>query len=310
MKYSRLSRIEVFNDRKHGEKLFPPYMGITYTSNENNNELLREFFDELFIKVNKKFKNTKAEIDYPENNPSQYEMNALGILQRSAIIQTIHDDKILQSANIQPATPKKVKEFRDYIQSYNVVHSWDETVDISITHFISQFKNNEDIAYLLSHANTHKSNLATQLFLDIKKQKEKLGFQNKGLTNEDLKSDLIILNSGLKLSENEYGVRPTILPGITEAFPSSIFKQAYELSITSKDSLPNVSYIGLFDSEGLPIELDSKPIHSKQEKFILPKNIGNLELAVLTRSGTGDIYLKENLNEYLKTKTIYFHQKN
>ena len=149
-----------------------------------------DFAKELIAKSNESFNKTSAEIPMQDNGVVVCHM-----LKRLALITAIYNDKQLQSHNLYPITPLE-SELAIKESKFNPIGTW------------------EDLALILYDTNGASQKEAHALYDSIKNHQKELG-----LYKSDLNERLLIVNAGLeKDSDMLYGVKPIVLPGITEAY--------------------------------------------------------------------------------------------
>ena len=153
-----------------------------------------DFGKELIQKSNELFKDTKAEIPLKDRGevPNMY------ILKRLALITTIYNNPQLKSTNLWPITPLQSELLLKENKLHNPEKYW------------------EDLALIWYDTSDEGKNPkeAKALHESLKQNRDDLN-----LSNSDLDSKLLIVNPGLeKDSSMPYGVKPIILPGLTQVY--------------------------------------------------------------------------------------------
>lgn len=159
-----------------------------------------DFAKELIAKSNELFNGTPAEIPMQDNGKVTCHM-----LKRLALITTLYKDKQLQSNNLYPITPLE-SELALKENKFNPRGTW------------------EDLALILYDINEANKKEAQALYDSIKKYQKELG-----LSKSDLKEKLLIINAGIAKDSNlQYGIKPIVLPGLTEAYIHPVLEKTGE----------------------------------------------------------------------------------
>jgi hypothetical protein len=156
-----------------------------------------EFSRELIQKSNERFEWNGGYIPHRNTGLVEY----FGILQRSALVTTMANDPQLKSYNKWPLTP---------IQS---------DLAIKTGNLPQHDKFSEDIAWVLydtkglgSSYNLREADALKKSILDHRNALN--------LSRSDLEEKLLVVNAGLETdSKMPHGVKPAIIPGITQACP-------------------------------------------------------------------------------------------
>lgn len=211
---------------------------------------------EPISKSNESFKNTGAEISKGENK------EAIGYeLQRLALTTTVYNDKQLQSCGFWPITPLESELF---LKQNKLLIDIDKQSGEKI--YLSQ-KNIaywECLALFLYGESGENPEEANSLYNSIKQHQKELG-----LSNLNLKEGLLVINAGLeKDSSMPHGVKPIILPGLTEVYIHPIlqkiksdreFKRTFEYGL--EYGLPSINELGKGERELLcSLSYDQKSI--------------------------------------------------
>jgi len=172
-----------------------------------------QFFQELIAKNNEVFAGTKAEIPTGSSGEVKY----MQIMKRAGLITSVYNDSQLRSMNLYPITPAQSEHL---LKAGNLPTPGD---------------NWEDLALVLYDKSQEGENPreAQAIYESLKKHRQDLG-----LSNSDLENRLIIVNPGIeKDSGSNYGVKPIILPGLTQVY--------------THESLSKVGEDSNFDGHGL-----------------------------------------------------------
>ncbi len=239
-----------------------------------------DFGSTVVSEVNRRFSGTQAEIPVICLNPDQ-EVEDINMLKRLAITTVLFEDHHLRNYGILPITPLQSES---YLKAGTLPKSNESWEDLAL------------IIYDSSDKGTH-SRLAQDLSAEIKrfahcddaranrsyimrspKYKGTSPAEAGKLIDEELESKLIIVHAGLeKDSSKEYGVRPVVLPGLTQIY-------AHDTLNTQGN---NKFEYGL--DKGLPF---SDELGHGERTLHLPSQKEDIGLRVLVR--TGEFSLKAN----------------
>jgi hypothetical protein len=155
----------------------------------------QDFSRELIRKSNERFEWNGGCIPYRNTGLVEY----FGILQRAALVTTLANDSHLRSHNIWPLTP---------MQS-------DRAVKNGNLPYADKFS--EDIGWVLYDTQTGKNSYNLQEAIELKRSI--LEHRNDlNLSKSDLEEKLLVSNAGLEEdSKMPYGVKPAVIPGVTQA---------------------------------------------------------------------------------------------
>ena len=161
----------------------------------------KEFYQELITKVNEVYKGTNAEI--PTGTSGEVQGN---LIKRMGIISTIANDSNLRSYGLFPITPAQSEYLLKNGKLTNPRDNW------------------EDLALLLYDIKGENKEEAKYLKESILKNKDSLG-----LSDSDLEKRLVICNAGLETDSSfNNGVKPIIIPGITQVYSHEILDKTGE----------------------------------------------------------------------------------
>ena len=230
-----------------------------------------EFGRELNRKLNEKFKRTPIEMPLED---AHGEVAGINMLRRLALTSTIHDDPQLRSQGLWPITPEHseylllkgrlpgIKRCPLYRDVYGSPHSYFEPLALILYDVDEGGANPEE---------------ARSLQKELRRSRRDLHLEER-----DLEKSLLIVNAGLKKdSKMPNGVKPIILPDITEVSPHEIL----ERKVTSFRDY-DFKY-GL--NGGLPSRYGMGKSHGKR-KIWLPHENHSRGLRVLTRDGLDYLY--------------------
>lgn len=181
------------------------------------------FGNELIAKNNELFGDTDAEIPEGKNG----EIENMYILKRLGLITTLAKNHQLRSANLWPITPAQSENL---LQAGNLPKP-DEYW--------------EDLALILYDTSQNGENPreAQAFYESLKAHKQDLG-----LSNSDLESKLLIVNTGIEKDQDmPHGVKPIVLPGVTKVYQLEVLEkigQNYSFENGLDNGLPGVDELG------------------------------------------------------------------
>ena len=181
----------------------------------------KDYFQELIAKVNEKFNGTRAEIPIGTSG----EVQNMYAIKRMALVSTIANNPSLQSQGFYPITPMQ-----------------DETL-LKAGKLPDPRKYWEDLALLLYDTNGNNQKEALALKESIVQHKSDLS-----LPESDLEKRLVIVNAGgVPDQDMPHGVKPIIIPGITQVYTHEILNRTgenHKFEYGLDRGLPAVSEIG------------------------------------------------------------------
>jgi len=179
------------------------------------------YFRELIAKVNERFSGTRAEIPTGTSG----EVQNMYAIKRMALVSTIANNPSLQNHGFYPITPMQDETLLKAGKLPNPRGYW------------------EDLALLLYDTNGNNPQEAQALKEAISRHKTDLG-----LNQSDLEKRLVIVNAGGKVdSSMPHGVKPIIIPGITQVYAHEILNRTgenHEFEYGLDRGLPAISEIG------------------------------------------------------------------
>ena len=181
-----------------------------------------DYGKELITKNNEIFKGTKAEIPLGKDRE---EVPNMHILKRLALITTIYNNPQLRSQGLWPITPLQSEQLLKEGKLPNPEKYW------------------EDLALILYDTNGVNPKEAQALYNSLKQN-----IQNLGLSNSDLESRLLIVNSGLEVDLSmPHKVKPIIFPELTKVYVSEVLQKTgedYKFEYGLENGLPKLSDLG------------------------------------------------------------------
>ena len=209
----------------------------------------KDYFQELIAKVNEKFNGTRAEIPTGTSG----EVQNMYAIKRMALISTIADNPSLQSQGFYPITPMQDEILLKEGKLPHPEKYW------------------EDLALLLYDTNGENQKESQALKEEIMRHKSELG-----LSQSDLESRLVIVGAGGEVdSDMPHGVKPIIIPGIT---------QVYAHKTLSKTGKNHKFEYGL--DRGLPA---ISKLGKGKRTLYMPNEDSNVGLRVLCRGRVHDL---------------------
>jgi hypothetical protein len=208
----------------------------------------KDFFQELIAKNNQVYSGTRAEIPAGSSGEVKY----MHMMRRAGLITTIYNNPQLRSANFYPITPTQSEYL---LQAGNLPTPSD---------------NWEDLALVLYDKSSEGENPkeAMSLYESLKKHRQEVG-----LSNSDLENKLIVVNPGIeKDSGSGYGVKPIILPGLTQVYTHEALSKVGE----------DLEFDGYGLNGGLPL---LNQICNGNRTLWMPNETEDIGLRVLVRDG-------------------------
>ena len=179
------------------------------------------YFQELIAKVNEVYSGTRAEIPVGTSG----EVQNMYAIKRMALVSTITNNPSLQNQGFYPITPMQDESLLKDGKLPNPSKYW------------------EDLALLLYDTNGNNPQEAQALKESIIQHRTDLG-----LSQSDLENRLVIVNAGGEVdSSMPHGVKPIIIPGITQVYTHEILnktEESHKFEYGLDRGLPAVSEIG------------------------------------------------------------------
>ena len=215
----------------------------------------KEFYQEVIAKANELLRGTQIEIPTGKSG----EVQNMYPLKRFGLITAIYNNPQLRNHNLWPITPT---------QSEHLLKA-------------GVLTNNEDyweglglILYDRSESGENPQE-AKALYDSLKKHRQDLG-----LSASDLEQRLIIVSPGLeKDSSMPQGVKPIILPGITQAYTHEVLEKVGE----------DHNFDGYGLKGGLPL---IKQLEKGDRTLYMPDETEDIGLRVLVRDRGSDLYAR------------------
>ena len=212
----------------------------------------KEFYQEVIAKANELFRGTSAEI--PVGNSGQ--VQNMYSLKRFGLITAINNSPQLRSHNFFPITPTQSEHLLKAGVLTNNEDYW------------------EDLGLVLydRSENGYNPREAKALYDSLNKHRQDLG-----LSVSDLEQRLIVVSPGLeKDSGMPHGVKPIVLPGITQAYTHEVLEKVGED--------PNFKDYGL--KGGFPL---IKQLGNGDRTLYMPDETEDIGLRVLIRGRGSDL---------------------
>jgi len=179
------------------------------------------YFQELIAKVNEVYSGTRAEIPTGTSG----EVKNMYSIKRMALVSTIVNNPSLQGQGFYPITPMQDESLLKAGRLPNPSGYW------------------EDLALLLYDTRGNNSQEAQALKESIIQHRTDLD-----LSQSDLEKRLVIVNAGGEVDLGmSHGVKPIIIPGITQVYSHEILDKTgknYKFEYGLDRGLPAVSEIG------------------------------------------------------------------
>ncbi|MAG02068.1 hypothetical protein CMI42_01920, partial [Candidatus Pacearchaeota archaeon] len=160
------------------------------------------YFQELIAKVNEVYSGTRAEIPTGTSG----EVQNMYAIKRMALVSTIANNPSLQGQGFYPITPMQDESLLKAGKLPDPSKYW------------------EDLALLLYDTNGNNPQEAQALKESIIQHRTDLG-----LSQNDLEKKLVVVSAGGEVdSDMSYGVKPIIVPGITQVYAHEILDKTGE----------------------------------------------------------------------------------
>jgi len=211
------------------------------------------YFQELIAKVNEVYSGTGAEIPVGTSG----EVQNMHAIKRIALISTIANDSSLRSAGLHPITATQSEYLLQAGKLTNPGDNW------------------EDFGMVLydKSSNGRNPREAQALYDSLKTNRTDLG-----LSESDLENRLIVINPGAEIdSSMPHGVKPIIIPGITQVYQHEVLEKVGED--------PNFDGYGL--NGGLPL---LNQLGSGTRTLYMPNETSDIGLRVLYRDWGLDLF--------------------
>ena len=181
----------------------------------------RDYFQELISKVNERFSGTRAELP----TGTSREVQNMYAIKRMALVSTIANNPSLQSQGFYPITPMQDESLLKAGKLPDPSRYW------------------EDLALLLYDTNGNNPQEAQALKESIIQHRTDLD-----LNQSDLEKRLVVVSAGGEVdSSMPQGVKPIIIPGITQVYTHEILNRTgenHKFEYGLDRGLPVISEIG------------------------------------------------------------------
>jgi len=181
----------------------------------------KQFFQELISKVNEVYSGTRAEIPTGTSG----EVQNIYSIKRMALVSIIANNPSLQSQKFYPITPMQSESLLKAGNLSDPSRYWE---DLALLFYDTNGKNPKEAQALKESIIQHRTDLS--------------------LSQNDLEKRLVIVNAGGKVdSSMPHGVKPIIIPGITQVYVHEILNKTGEnhtFEYGLDRGLPAVSEIG------------------------------------------------------------------
>jgi hypothetical protein len=205
----------------------------------------KDFFQELISKANAIYSGTNAKI--PTGTSGEIQGN---LIKRMGLISTIANDSNLRSYNLWPITATQSEYL---LQAGKLINPGDNWEDFGM------------VLYDRSQ-NGYNPREAQAIYDSLKIHRQDLS-----LSESDLENKLIIINPGAEVDSGmPHGVKPIIIPGITQVYQHEVLEKVGEY--------PSFEGYGL--NGGLPL---LNQLGSGSRKLYMPDETSEIGLRVLFR---------------------------
>jgi hypothetical protein len=163
----------------------------------------KDYFQELISKVNAIYSGTNAKI--PTGKKGEIQGN---LIKRMALVSTIANDSNLRSACLYPITATQSEYLLQASKSTNPKNNW-EDFGIVLYDRSKEGYNPQEAQAIYDSLKAHRQDLS--------------------LSESDLENRLIIVNPGAEVdSSMPHGVKPIIIPGITQVYTHEVLEKVGE----------------------------------------------------------------------------------
>jgi len=202
------------------------------------------YFQELISKVNEVYSGTRAEIPIGTSG----EVQNMYAIKRMALVSTIANNSSLQNQGFYPINPMQSESLLKAGKLPDPSKYW------------------EDLALLLYDTNGRNLKEAQALKESIIQHRTDLG-----LSQSDLEKRLVVVSAGGEVdSSMPHGVKPIIIPGITQVYHHEVLEKVGE----------NISFNGYGLNGGLPL---FNQLGRGDRTLYMPDETSDIGLRVLYR---------------------------
>ena len=210
-----------------------------------------DYSQELIAKVNEKFSGTKAEI--PTGTSGEIEGP---LIKRMGLISTIANDSSLRSAGLYPITATQSEYLLKEGKLTNPGRNWEDFGMVLYDRSQSGY-NPKEAQAIYDSLKAHRTDLS--------------------LSESDLENRLIIVNPGAEVdSSMPHGVKPIIIPGITQVYQHEVLEKVGE----------DLSFDGYGLEGGLPL---LNQLGGGSRTLYMPDETSDIGLRVLYRYRDRDL---------------------
>ena len=202
-----------------------------------------DYSQELIAKVNEKFSGTKAEI--PTGTSGEIEGP---LIKRMGLISTIANDSSLRSAGLYPITATQSEYL---LKEGKLTNPESNREELGMVLYDTSGTNPKEVQALKESIIQHRTDLS--------------------LSESDLENRLIIVNPGAEVdSSMPHGVKPIIIPGITQVYQHEVLEKVGE----------DLSFDGYGLEGGLPL---LNQLGGGSRTLYMPDETSDIGLRVLFR---------------------------
>ena len=180
-----------------------------------------DYFQELIAKSNEVYSGTRAEIPGGKKG----EIKNMYAIKRMALVSTIANNSDLRNYGLWPVTPMQDESL---LKEGKLSHPEEYWEDLALVLYDLNGENPQEAQALKEGIIGHRTDL--------------------GLSQNDLEGRLVIVNSGAEMdSSMPHGIKPIIIPGITQVYAHEILDKTgenHKFEYGLEKGLPSVSEIG------------------------------------------------------------------
>ena len=214
-----------------------------------------QFFQELITKANAVYSGTGAEI--PAGTSGEIQGH---LIKRMGLISTIANDSNLRSAGLHPITSTQSEYLLKEGKLTNPGSNW-EDFGMVLYDRSSDGENPQEAQEIYDSLKAHRTDLS--------------------LSESDLENRLIIVNPGAEVDSNmPHGVKPIIIPGITQVYQHEVLEKVGE----------DPSFDGYGLEGGLPL---LNQLGSGSRTLYMPDETEDIGLRVLYRDWDLDLVARD-----------------
>ncbi len=213
-----------------------------------------QFFQELITKANAVYSGTGAEI--PTGTSGEIQGH---LIKRMGLISTIANDSNLRSAGLHPITATQSEHLLKEGKLTNPGDNWEDFGMVLYDRSQSGY-NPKEAQAIYDSLKAHRTDLS--------------------LSESDLENRLIIVNPGAEIdSDMPHGVKPIIIPGITQVYQHEVLEKVGE----------DPSFEGYGLEGGLPL---LNQLGNGSRTLYMPDETSDIGLRLLGRGGDRGLYTR------------------